>query len=67
MTKDHVFREVRKLVDVLEKWGNCLVPSIYEDGSDTHAKDRLEWLVALAKEEHGMSIEDIEKGIKELM
>lgn len=63
MTKDHIFREARKLVNILQTCGNCLVPSIHKDGSDTSARERLAWIVEKAKEEHSLSVDDIEEGI----
>jgi len=63
MTKDNIFREVRKLVDILNCWGNCLVPSIHEDGSAASAKERLSWVIEKAKKEHDLSTSDIESGI----
>jgi hypothetical protein len=65
-TKERLFREARKIVDVLSNWGNCLVPSIFEDGSDTSARQRLVWLVVGAEEKFGMSMEDIQEGIDSL-
>lgn len=65
-TKESVFREARKLIDILQRFGNCIVPSIYEDGSDTSAQERLRWLVDQAKDEFDMSIEDIQEGINSL-
>lgn len=66
MTKDNIFREARKLVDILNTHGNCIVPSIHEDKSDTYALERLRWIVAKAYSEHGLTVEDIEIGIEEL-
>ena len=66
MTKEHVCREVRKLIDILNKYGNCLVPKIPGAKEPTSAKERLEWIVGQGKELHGMSIEDIEIGIQQL-
>ena len=65
-TKEAIFREARKLVDTLNRFGNCLVPSIHDDGSDTTAKQRLHWLILGAKEHHGMSVDDIQDGINDL-
>ena len=63
MTPENIYREVRKLVYVLNKWGNCLVPSIYDDKRDTTALERLDWLMEKAKTEHGLSVYDVETGI----
>ena len=65
-SKENVFREARKLVDTLNRFGNCLVPSIHDDKSDTTAQERLEWLVNSAKEKFSISLEDIEVGIDAL-
>lgn len=65
MAKDHIFREARKLLDILNTWGNCLVPSIVE-GKETYAKERLEWIIEKAKNEYGMTVEDIDAGISKL-
>ncbi len=62
MTKDHILREARKLKDIL-RTGNCLVPSIHKDRSDTTALERLRWIVDKAHEDYGMSVDDIEAGI----
>ena len=65
MTKDHIFRECRKLMDILNTWGNVLVPSIPEQ-KETSAKERLDCIVNLAKDEHGLTLDDLDKGIKAL-
>ena len=61
-----IFREARKLVDTLNRFGNCLVPSIHDNGADTTAQERLRWLVDGAKEHYGMSLDDIQAGIDSL-
>lgn len=66
MTKENIYREARKLVDILNKWGNCLVPSIHDDKRDTTALERLDWLMEQAKTEHGLTVDDVETGITEL-
>jgi hypothetical protein len=65
-TKESVFREVRKLVDTLNRFGNCGVPSIHEDGSNTSAQERLVWILNGAKEEFDMTLDDIQEGINTL-
>lgn len=65
-SKESIFREARKLVDTLNRFGNCIVPSIHEDESDTTAKQRLHWLILGAKEHHGMNVDDIQIGIDAL-
>lgn len=65
MTQDNIFRECRKLMDILNTWGNVLVPTI-PGKEETHAKDRLDWIVNLAKEEHNLTLEDLDKGIQAL-
>lgn len=65
-TEENVFIEARKLVDSLNRFGNCLGPSICFDGSDTYLRDRLHWLVTLASEKFGFTLDDIQKGIDSL-
>lgn len=65
-TKESIFREVRKLIDTLNRFGNCVVPSIHEDGSNTSAVERLKWLIDRSKEEFGMSMEEIQEGVNAL-
>jgi len=65
MTKDHIFREVRKLIDTLNRFGNCIVPSI-PGNTDPSAKQRLAWIIGKAKEEHGLSLEAIQEGVDAL-
>ena len=66
MNKKHIFLEARKLVDTLNRFGNCLVPSIHEDKSDTTAIERLAWLMDKAKNEYGLTVDDVEYGIMAL-
>lgn len=66
MKKESIYLEVRKLVDILNKFGNCLVPSIHDDKKDTTALQRLNWIMEKAKEEHGLTVDDVEAGIAEL-
>lgn len=63
--KDNALREVRKLLSVLEGWGNILVPNL-EGKTKTYAVERLEHFVNILKDEYQMSVEDIEKAIVEL-
>ena len=65
-SKENIFREARKLVDTLTRFGNCIVPSIHDNGSDTTAKERLHWLILGAKEHYNMSVDDIQDGIDTL-
>ena len=65
MNKKHIFLEARKLVDTLNRFGNCLVPSIHEDKSDTTAIERLAWLMDKAKND-GLTVDDVEDGIMAL-
>jgi hypothetical protein len=48
--------EVRKLLNILQTWGNILVPSI--EGKETYASERLQYVVdkLLAK---GMTMDEI--------
>jgi hypothetical protein len=62
MTKDHILREMRKLIDILRARGNILVPTI-EGQKETTAQERLVWIIERAKADYGMTIEDIEVGI----
>jgi len=66
MTKENLYREARKLVDIFNIHGNCIVPSIHEDKRDTTALERLDWIVNKAKEDFDLSIADIEEGIANL-
>lgn len=65
MTQYHIFRECRKLMNILNTWGNVLVPSI-PGQEETSAKERLVYIVNLAKDEHGLTLDDLDKGIKAL-
>jgi hypothetical protein len=67
MTKENIFRDVRKLIYTLNKFGNCLVPSTHEDNRDTTAIERVNWLMKKAKEEHGLTPSDVEDGIMGLV
>jgi hypothetical protein len=62
MTKDHILREIRKLINILQTWGNVLVPTI-EGQKETTAQERLVWVIGRAKADYGMTVEDIEVGI----
>lgn len=55
--KINALREVRKLISILNTYGNCLVPSL--NGKDTTAQQRLNFFVEklLAT---GLTIDDIE-------
>ena len=66
MPKEAIYLEIRKLIDIINTWGNCIVPSIHEDKRDTTALERLKWLVDKAEKEHGLSIDDIDKGVSSL-
>jgi hypothetical protein len=63
--KEYIFRELRKLVDVLSTWGNVLVNPI-EGQQETTAQERLKWLVDKAKSKYGMTLDDVEAGIEAL-
>jgi hypothetical protein len=65
-SKESIYREARKLVDTLNRFGNCIVPSIHDDGSDTTASQRLHWLIIGAWKHYGMSVDDIQTGIDAL-
>ena len=65
MTKDSIFRECRKLIDILKNRGNVLVPSI-PGQNKTFAIEKLLYIVELAKNEHSLSLEDIDIGMDAL-
>ena len=65
MTRDHIFRECRKLVDILNNYGNVLVPSM-PNKPETTTKERLVWIIEKAKNDYNLSIKDIEEGIERL-
>jgi len=60
--KESALRESRKLMDILNKWGNCLVPNL-PDQKETYAKDRLQHFADYLIKEEGMTIEQIDAEI----
>jgi len=65
-SKENLYREARKLLDTLIRFGNVLVPSIKGGIGDTTAHERLKWLIDGAKEYHGLTIEDLQNGVDNL-
>jgi hypothetical protein len=61
--KEYLYLELRKLKDIFNIYGNCIVPSIHADKRNTTALERLRWLVDKAEKEHGLSIDDLEKEV----
>lgn len=59
-------REIRKLVDILNTWGNVLVPTIPGQQGETYAQEKLKFLCANLAKEHGLSVDDISVKIQEL-
>jgi hypothetical protein len=58
MSKEHLLMEVKKLLNILETWGNCLVPS-FENGKETSAEERLIYVIGELQTKFNMSLEDI--------
>ena len=58
--KELALRELRKSMDILKTWGNCLVPTL-PDQEETyvHVQDRLQYFANYLINEEGMTIEDI--------
>ena len=60
--KEATLREIRKLIDILNTWGNVLVPSGTEEGpKQVNAVDKLESLVNFLVVEEKMTVEEIEE------
>lgn len=60
--KESALRELRKLMDILKTWGNCLVPTL-PDQKETYAQDRLQHFANYLINEEGMTIEQIDDEI----
>jgi hypothetical protein len=60
MTKDHLLRETKKLISILESLGNVLVPTI-EGQKETFAVERLEFVVEKLQSEHNLTLEQIDE------
>lgn len=58
-------REVSKIINILNTWGNVLVPG-YGDNPQVNAKDNLEYLVKELMVHNNMTLEDIEQAISNL-
>jgi hypothetical protein len=66
MTKYHLLREARKLIDILDTWGNVLVPTI-PGQTETCAHDRLMWILSQLRDDYGVTTqEDLQMGIASL-
>ncbi len=61
--KDNALREIRKLLHILNTWGNVLVPSL--NGKDTSAEERLNFMVYKLTAT-GLSYDDIDNMLVEL-
>lgn len=60
--KESALRELRKLQDTLNTWGNCLVPTL-PNQKETYALDRLKHFANYLINEEGMTIEQIDAQI----
>ena len=63
--KEHALRECRKLLDILNTWGNILVPSL-PNKKETFALERLEHFVRYLHDEKGLTIDNIDEEILKL-
>lgn len=60
--KEATLREIRKLIDILNTWGNVLVPYGAEEGpKQINAVDKLKSLVNFLTEEENLTLEEIEE------
>ena len=65
-SKEHCLREVRKLIEIMNTWGNPLVPTL-EGQSETTAQERLFHFLGILKDEHEIVTEEqIYEGINAL-
>jgi hypothetical protein len=60
--KENALREVIKLLKIMTKFGNVLVPNL-PDQKQTFAIDRLRHFVGYLANEHDMTVEQIESEI----
>lgn len=63
--KEMLLRETRKLISILDEWGNVLVPGI-ENEKETSAIDKLDYTVSLLNKEFSLTNEQIEEEISKL-
>ena len=63
--KEIALRELRKLMNILETWGNCLVPTL-PNQKKTFAQDRLNHFVNYLIKNEKMTIEQIDAEISVL-
>ena len=52
--KENLLREARKLINILDRFGNCLVPAI-EGQKETFAIDKLRYVVGVLETEYSMA------------
>jgi len=65
-SKNHSLREIRKLINILDTWGNVLVPTLPGD-KETNALDRLTFFLNYLKTEFKIeSLDDLQKEIDAL-
>jgi hypothetical protein len=62
--KESALREINKLINILNSFGNVLVPNLND--KETTALERLEHFVNYLKEEEGLSEEEIELELEKL-
>ena len=63
-TKDYLLLETAKLLNILNTWGNVLVPGFGEE-KQVNANIKLAYCVGLLNDKHNMTTEDIEKALEE--
>lgn len=56
-SKENCLREVRKLIDIMNKWGNPLVPNL-EGQTETSAQERLFHFLGLLRNEYNIVTEE---------
>jgi len=59
--KEQVLSEIKTLLRILNSWGNAIAPSL--NGKEVTCQQRLVHFVDIARNEFGMSVEDIEAAI----
>ena len=64
MNEEMLLLEVKKLISILNTFGNVLVPNI--DDKETSAQERLQYIVNKLKEEYNLNIVEIESKISKL-
>lgn len=58
-------REIKKVIDILQTYGNVLVPG-YNNIPNVKAQDKLKYLVEKLQKEEGWTIEEIQKKVDKI-